>query len=191
MEDVLVLNKRRRGSVNEENPDTDQDRPMGEKPVFNTAIDDLIAEGGESFLHYMNRLGLTDESNLLVLPAKNHYYYDDSELKSVTTLVNVRKLNLIKHLDSFLHNVSRVMSPDANFIGCFSEKGPQKGIKIFSRMYKGFINILDSRTDNEIDRNNFTRMVESNGFQVTDLTTIDGLTFFRTQSNRSCSSSKS
>jgi hypothetical protein len=183
MEDISVLNKTSRRNETIINSDSYEGKSFQEKATTKSTIDDLVAEGGESFLHYINRLGLADEPNLLVLSAKNHYYYDDAELKSVTTLINVKKLNLIKHLDNFLQTVCLVLSPKTNFIGCFSERENQGGPRLMSRMYKGFINLLDSRTDNEIDRRDFTKMVESYGFKIIDITQINGLTYFRTQNN--------
>jgi hypothetical protein len=184
MEDISVLNKVGRRYDRRISSNSNGNNLLPEKATTKSTIDDLIAEGGESFLHYINRFGLADEPNLLVLSAKNHYYYDDAELKTVTTLINVKKLNLIKHLDNFLQTVCLVLSPETNFIGCFSERDNQGGIKLMSRMYKGFINILDSRTDNEIDRRDFTRMVESYGFKIIDMTQINGLTYFRTKNNK-------
>ena len=184
MENTSVLNKS--GLMTRDHVDSifQATSLSSEGNAANTAMNDLMAEGGESFFHYVDRLGLADEPNLLVLSAKNHYYYNDSELKSVTTLINVKKLNLIKHLDNFLQTVCLVLSPKTNFVGCFSEPENQRGIKLVSRMYKGFLNILDSRTDNEIDRDDFTRLLESYGFRIIDMTHINGMTYFRTQSNR-------
>jgi hypothetical protein len=184
MEDISVLNKAGRKYDTKISSNSYGSELHHERTTTKSTIDDLISEGGESFLHYINGLGLADEPNLLVLSAKKHYYYDDTELKGVTTLINVKRLNLIKHLDNFLQTVCLVLSPKTNFIGCFSERENQGGIKRMSRIYKGFINILDSRTDNEIDRRDFTRMVESYGFKILDMTQINGLTYFRTQNNR-------
>lgn len=184
MEDISILNKAGRSFDTKVSSNLYGSNHFTKSTTTKSAIDDLVAEGGESFLHYIDRLGLADEPNLLVLSAKNHYYYDDTELKGVTTLINVKKLNLIKHLDTFLQTVCLVLSPETNFIGCFSERENHGGIKRMSRMYKGFINMLDSRTDNEIDRRDFTRMVESYGFKIIDISQINGLTYFRTQNNR-------
>jgi hypothetical protein len=145
------------------------------------AVDYLIAEGGETFFHYLKRFGLDAEPNMLVLSSKKHYYYDYSEFEDVTTLVNLKKLNLIKHLDSFIQTVCGVLSPDTNFIGCFSDRKTQKDIGLVSRMYKRFINFLDSRTDVEIDKNDVSRLLELRGYKVIDMTEINGLTYFRTQ----------
>jgi hypothetical protein len=120
----------------------------------------------------------------LVLSSKSHYYYDSEELKEVTTLINLKKLNLIKHLDEFLHTICYGLSPKTNFIGCFSDIKSQKGISLTSRMYKRFINFLDSRIDIEIDSKDISKLLESHGFKIMDMTEINGMTYFRTQNYR-------
>jgi hypothetical protein len=146
--------------------------------------DRLIAEVDENFINYLNWHGLATEDNLLVLSSKLHYYYDYEELKDVTTLINLKKLNLIKHLDDFLHTLCNGLSPKTNFIGCFSDRKTQKGVNIISRLYKKFINILDSKIDVDIDSRDFSRLLESHGFKIIDMTEINGLIYFRTQNYR-------
>jgi hypothetical protein len=152
-----------------------------EKTVTNPVMNDLIAEGGENFFNYLEWHGLTDEDNMLVLSSRHHYYYDPNELQEVTTLINVKKLNLIKHLDTFLHSIVHVLSPESNFIGCFSDWKTQKGTGITSRMYKGFINFIDSKIDVDYDKKDVSKLLESHGFKVVDMTEINGLTYFRAQ----------
>jgi hypothetical protein len=146
--------------------------------------DKLIAEVDENFINYLNWHGLANEDNLLVLSSKLHYYYDYEELKDVTTLINLKKLNLIKHLDDFLHTLYNGLSPKTNFIGCFYDRKTQKEVNIISRLYKKFINILDSKIDVDIDSRDFSRLLESHGFKIIDMTEINGLTYFRTQNYR-------
>ncbi len=146
--------------------------------------DRLIAEVDENFINYLNWHGLANEDNLLVLSSKLHYYYDYEELKDVTTLINLKKLNLIKHLDDFLHTLYNGLSPKTNFIGCFYDRKTQKEVNIISRLYKKFINILDSKIDVDIDSRDFSRLLESHGFKIIDMTEINGLTYFRTQNYR-------
>jgi hypothetical protein len=148
-----------------------------EKPVMN----ELIAEGGENFFNYLSKHDLGDGDNMLVLSSKRHYYYDPNELQSVTTIINIKKLNLIRHLDSFLQSIVLVLSKNSNFIGCFSDWKTQKGAGLHSRMYKGFINFLDARIDAEYDQNYVLKLLESHGFSVMDMTEINGLTYFRAQ----------
>jgi hypothetical protein len=152
-----------------------------ESAMENPVMNDLIAKGGENFFNYLEWHGLAKDDNMLVLSSMHHYYYDPNELQSITTLINVKKLNLIKHLDSFLKSVEHVLSPESNFIGCFSDWKTQKGTGITSRMYKGFINFLDSKIDVDYDKKDVSKLLESNGFRVMDMTEINGLTYFRAQ----------
>jgi len=69
----------------------------------NPAILNIIDEGGENFYNYLKSLGLSKKSNLLVLSSKQHYFYDESDLRDVRTLVNLKRLNLIKNPEKFLH----------------------------------------------------------------------------------------
>jgi hypothetical protein len=141
----------------------------------------LIAEVDENFKNYLDWHGLANEGNLLVLSSKLHYYYDYEELKEVTTLINLKKLNLVKHLDDFLHTLYNGLAPKTNFIGCFSDRKTQIRVSIISRLYKRFLNFLDSKIDVDINSNDFSILLESHGFKVIDMTEINGLTYFRTQ----------
>jgi hypothetical protein len=140
---------------------------------------DLKDEVDENFMNYLSWHGLANEDKLLILSSKLHYYYDYDELREVTTLISLKKLNLVKHLDDFLQSVYGGLSPKANFIGCFADRKSEKSIT--ARYYKRFINFLDARIDTEIDGRDISRLFESHGFKVVDMTEINGLTYFRTQ----------
>lgn len=143
----------------------------------------LIAEVDENFKNYLDWHGLANEGNLLVLSSKLHYYYDYEELKEVTTLINLKKLNLVKHLDDFLHTLYNGLAPKTNFIGCFSDRKTQLRVSMISRLYKRFLNFLDSKIDVDINSKDFSTLLESHGFKVMDMTEINGLTYFRTQNS--------
>ena len=161
----------------------DRTNPSSKGAESNPVIDKLITEGDETFFNYLDWHGLANEPNLLVLPSRLHYYYDHEELKGVTTVINMKKLNLIKHLDVFFHTICNVLSPKTNFIGCFSDRKTQTGDSLSSRYYRRFINFLDSRTDIEIDKKDISRLLESHGFVIIDMREINGLTYFRTQNS--------
>jgi len=157
------------------------------KTNLSPAIGNMIAEGGETFFHYLKNIGLAKEQNLLVLSSNHHYYYDDSDLRSIKTLINLKKLNFIKHLDSFLHTLFRILPPNAHFIGCFSDNKTQKGNAYSyynpSRLATRFINFLDARTDRNMGKDDVSRLFESHGFKVVDMTEINGETYFSTRKN--------
>jgi hypothetical protein len=147
------------------------------------ATDKLAGEVDENFMNYLNWHGLANEDNLLVLSSKLHYYYDYDELKEVTTLINLKKLNLVKHLDDFLQTLYNGLSPKTNFVGCFADTKSQ-GKSVANRMVKKFLNFLDAKIDMEIDSKDFSKLLESHGFKIIDMTEINGLTYFRTQNHR-------
>jgi hypothetical protein len=184
MEDVLVL--QRPGITTDKKLDKgiSKTKTIAENRKRNQITDNLVSEVDENFMNYLNWHGLANEDNLLVLSSKLHYYYDYEELKGVTTLINLKQLNLVKHLDDFLRTLYNGLSPKTNFIGCFADRKTQKGIGITSRLYKRFLNFLDARIDVEIDSKEFSRLLESHGFKVIDMTEINGLTYFRTQNYR-------
>ncbi len=144
-------------------------------------IEELIAEGGDNFYRYLRWLNLANDPNILLLSSRHHYYYDHTELKWTNTLIILKKLNRIKYIDSFLQALHLVLSPGANFIGYFSDSDTQNGPGLVSMMYKGFIDFLDSRIDRKFTSEFISRLLEANGFQVNDMTLINGLTYFRTQ----------
>ncbi len=151
-------------------------------PRFNPVLISMIAEAGENFFGYLKSIGLSKESDFIVLSSKRHYYYDENELKSVRTLINLRKLNLIKHLDAFIYTLIHVLPQNANFIGCFSDNKTLKG-KAFSsfrplRLFNRFLNFLDSGTVNSMNINEVSEILERNGFKIIDMTEINGLTYF-------------
>ena len=147
-------------------------------PVFNN----LAAEGGENFFHYINWLGLAKDPNLMVLSSIHHYYYDFNDLKGVKTLINLKQLNQISHIDGFLNNVFRVLPPKANFVGCFKDNKIHSGIAVpFYQSFKflnGLINIIDSKTDKFMSRRDVIRLLENHSFRIVDMTEISNITFF-------------
>jgi len=142
----------------------------------------LKDEGGENFYEYLDWLGMTDESDIIVLPLTQHYYYDYDDLKAVNTLVNLRRLNLIKNLDGFIGSLKDMLKPGASFIGCFADSKSERYTGIPSKMYKGILNIIDSKTDSDLDLESVSRRLEKNGFRLLDMTEFSDLTYFRAES---------
>ncbi|MDP4224100.1 MAG: hypothetical protein Q8868_12385 [Bacteroidota bacterium] len=163
----------------------DRDKSSQGVSGFFPAIVNMIAEDGQNFFQYLKSLGLSRENNLVVLSSRHHYYYDENELKSVSTLVNLRKLNAIKYLDEFLFTLLQVLPSDTNFIGCFYDSGiyPENGngIKLSLKALKKILYVLDSGTKRLLVRSKVTELLETHGFKVTDMTEMNGLTYFCSQ----------
>ena len=185
MENNLVLNNTYFINDNIDEININREKISYEKTSFSPAIVNMVAEAGENFFRYLKSIGLSKEPNLMVLSSKHHYYYDENELKSVRTLINLKKLNLIKHLDTFLYTLIRILPQNANFIGCFSDSKTLKGNAFSfyqpSRLFNRFINFLDSSTDHNMDKNEVSEVLERNGFKILDMTEMNGLTYFYSQ----------
>ena len=168
-------------------------------PVFEI----LAAEGCENFVNYIEWLGLAKDPDLVVLSSQHHYYYDAEEMKNVKTVINLKELNQIKQINSFLHSIFHILPQKSNFIGCFIDNKKINGYvlrnsssadhsrrnfndienSIVSRF--PFLNMLyslmDLRTNNFMSVKSVSLLLEDHGFKVLDMTELNGLTYFYAQ----------
>lgn len=153
----------------------------------NPVIDNILTEGGDDFSQYLNLTGLAGEPNLMVLSSMHHYYYDYSDLKGIRTLINLKQLNQVSHLESFLHTLYRILPCQANFVGFFINSSNNDRKKSFLKpagLLNGFISIFDSGTYRNLSKPGVTKLLEEHGFKVIDLTDINGKTYFRARNIR-------
>ena len=172
-------------------------------PVFEI----LAAEGCENFISYIEWLGLAKDPSLVVLSSIYHYYYDAEEMKNVKTIINLKELNQIKQINSFLHSIFRILPQKSDFIGCFVDNKKINGFalknnsssyhntKSFDDIENGivsripFLNMLyslmDSKTNRYMSGRTVTLLLEDHGFKVLDMTELNGLTYFCAQKVRS------
>jgi hypothetical protein len=147
-----------------------------------TSVASLVKQCGINFFRYLRSMNLSDRSDILVLPSNNHYYYDGRELNSIKVLINLKKLNMIKHVDMFLNMLVRVMPPDAEFVGCFSDSGTSgKGKHYFGKYTKLFtrlIHLLDPGSDRIMDREDVASLLQRSGFRTVDMKEMHGITYF-------------
>lgn len=191
MENFSITDKREKTRERTLGTPVNSERISHRRNGFSPDILTLISEGGFDFFRYIKSLGMSKENNLIVLSSKHHYYYDESDLKNVSVLVNLKQLNMIKHLDLFLNSLVRLLPQDTKFIGYFSEEiaekknlfHPERLMRFISR----FENFLDSRTVNTMNRNEVSRILERNGFSVVNMTSMNGHTYFYSQYSRKAS----
>lgn len=169
----------------------------------NEAIEKLRAEGGEGFYNYVDSLGFSNDSNLIVLSSRHHYYYDSDEINKAKTVVNLKELNRIKEIKSLLHSHLHFLPKKCNFVGCFvnNKNNERYGLKesaspkekllnsddielgILSRF--PFLNMLysfmDLKTNNYLSEESVASMLGIHGFKVIDMKEVNGLTFFHSQ----------
>jgi hypothetical protein len=157
--------------------------PYG-KPFFSADNFNLTAEGGVTFFQYLKSFDLFRVPELLILSPNIHFYYDENDLKDVRTFILLRKLNLIKDLDIFLHTLSLILPANVNFVGCFSDNKTLKWNGFVSNLSNKITNILDSKTDHFLDKKDVSELLEKHGFKLIDMTEMDDLILFYSQTVR-------
>jgi hypothetical protein len=188
-----------------ERPKTYYDRSAksAEMVVANEAVDKLITEGGEGFYNYVNSLGLSKDSNLIVLSSKHHYYYDSEEMNKAKTVVYLKELNQTKEIKSLLQSHLHFLPVQCNFVGCFinnrkierytlrevvslkekTRNSDDVDLGIISRF--PFINMLyslmDSKTNTYLSDKSVALMLGVHGFKVIDMKEVNGVTFFHSR----------
>jgi hypothetical protein len=168
----------------------------------NPLAEQLSSPKYKIFLDYLEWLGLEKDPNLIVLSPSRHYYYDDEDLKEVTTVLNLKHLNHIKQVKNFLRTVNYMLPQKSFFIGSFIDRKHQYGflstqpdnhmqdnvdpvengiisrIPILNMIY----DFMDSRTNNRnMSVKSVSHLLESTGFKVLDVTEINGITCFCAQ----------
>jgi hypothetical protein len=175
-------------------------------PKSNSVMKVSGNEDFKNFGEYIERLGVSGESNLLILSSAHHYYYDAEEMINVKTVINLKELNQIKNLKEFLHSIFRIIPSDCNFIGCFVNNRKQNGFLLgkepgsFNKKNSDaiengivssfpFVNMIydmiDSRTNKYLSERSVSLILGERGFKIIDVTEIDSLTYFCAKSLRS------
>ena len=181
MEDVSVLTSTVITGTKTTGTQARENNRSGRVTGLSDSVASLISEVGVNFFRYLKKRGMSGETDLIVLSAKNHYFYDENDLKKVRVLVNLRKLNMIKHLDMFLNTLVRILPPETSFVGYFSDSNAHAMNSLFSRLsrlYGRFNNLLDGKTDRKMNTHDVTKLLERNGFEVVNMTSISGQTYF-------------
>jgi len=153
--------------------------------LFDPAVFVLIAEVGLNFFRLLRSLGMSGERNLVVLSSKYNYSCNENELKDVRVIINLKKLNLIKHLDLFLNSLVRTLPPDTRFIGYFSDEADSYRDGCDTLNFWCFLNRLYNffRTGphHMINRNEVRELLEKNGFKTLNMRKMNGFTYFISQ----------
>ena len=152
-----------------------------ENPVFSPVNFGLTAQGGVLFFDYLKKFNLVRESNIVTIYPQKSFFYDENDFVGINTILVLKKLNLINDLEGFLRALDSILPHDVNFIGCFSDYRRIKGNNLITRLYRNVLNLLDLKTDNELDRRHASAMLKKCGFKIIDMSEMNGLVYFFTR----------
>lgn len=162
--------------------------------------DKFASEGCEDFYNYIDWIGLAKDPDLIVLSTSHHYYYDAEEMKDVSTVINLKKINEIRQIKEFLSNIFDILPQGSFFAGYFSDNNNQSrfigddqrlqrqrarrleavenGIVSNNSFINMMYNIMDSRTNRSMTKMAATLLLKEAGFKVLDMTELNGHTYF-------------
>lgn len=144
----------------------------------------LIASGGLSLFRYLVNTGLFRDPGVIILAPHDHANFGAVDLGRVTTLVTLRRLNLVKHLEMFLNSLARILPPDTNFVGCFSPlKEREAGTDISGRHsgFMGWFFPFGRLESHALNRRKVSDMLERNGLRLISMAEINGVTWFHSR----------
>jgi hypothetical protein len=144
-------------------------------------LENIRSEAGVDLIQYLHILNLEKEPNLMALSSTHHYFYDSNDMQSIRTLINLKRLNNIKSLGSFLQNVVRILPQEAIFIGYFKNDTGNRSVFSFyqtTKFFNGVVNYFDSRTYRSLTKDDVSRLLKENMLKVVDITDINGMTYF-------------
>jgi hypothetical protein len=156
-----------------------------------SGIDNLSSNIREDFFQYLQFLQLENEPNLLSLSSTHNYYFDSNDLKNIRTIINLKELNNIKSLGSFLQTIARILPLKANFIGYFKNDTGNRSVFSFyqsTKFFNGLVNYFDCRTDRSLTKKEVSGLLEGHYLKVVDISDMNGMTYFCSQ-NIICSKS--
>ncbi|HPX44408.1 MAG TPA: hypothetical protein PLN46_08790 [Bacteroidales bacterium] len=164
----------------------DERRLTAGQTVSSPVLEKMIMEGGIDFYNYLRWIGLSEQPNIMVLTSMRQYYYDHNDLKNIGVLINMKKLNQVTHLESFIHTLFRLLPYQSAFVGCFCNPSEERSEVARERSVKFFHGFRSAgcRAGRSLTRISVVNMLNNNGFIVKDMTDINGLAYFWAQNNR-------
>ena len=162
----------------------------------------LSDEDCEDFYYYIEWLGLPKNNNTLVLPISNHYYYQPKDFEEMDNIVNLRCLNQIRNLKSFLRSIHSNLKPNCYFTGCFTDNNKrilstdvinnvsgrgdnhaQHDIKVSkASIFKERVNrLIDLRNNIKFSKDSVKSILKDIGFIVLGMSELNGKTYFCAQ----------
>ncbi len=155
----------------------------------------LSDEDCEDFYTYIDWLDLSKKPNIIVLPLSNHYYYHQEDFARTETLINLKCLNHISDLNSFLGKIHNNLPSDCFFTGCFvnglnddrhsknnnSRKNMFK-LKVNLFKFPGFLRkikqLFNLGSTLKLKKEYVRSILNDIGFLVLDMTELNGKTYF-------------
>ncbi len=144
----------------------------------------LIASGGVSLFRYLMTNGLFGGPGVVILSRHDRATFGTVDMRRATTLITLRRLNMVKHLEIFLSSLSRILPPGTNFVGCFSPA--KKDSTVTERpgreySFPGWLFHFSRVECHSLNRRKVSDMLERNGLRLVNMKESNGVTYFHSR----------
>jgi len=146
----------------------------------------MVVLCGFSFFRYMRSAGLAERQGIIILSSHEGANWGRSDVQRAGTLISLRRLNLIKHLDMFISSLVRLLPPDSSFVGCFAQKHIPETGKEHTGAVTGFSQETGYHSRcgyRELNSARVSAILERSGMVVLDMRELNGLTYFHSRKN--------
>lgn len=143
----------------------------------------MIILCGFSFFRYLRCAGLTRAQGLIILSSHEGASWGRMDLRRAGTLISLRRLDLIKHLEMFLSSLVQLLPPDTTFVGCFAQHNQAKR----GEYHEGHTGLFSRFSFNgtsgcvALSRDRVSSILERSGLVVMDMREMNGLTYFHSR----------
>ena len=155
---------------------------MSKKRIFR--VFRMLMICGFSFFRYLWCEGLTRESGMIILSSHEGANWGRRDLGNARMLINLRRLDLIKHLEMFVSSLVRLLPPETTFVGCFAQRGLVGAGIHASDGHTGFLAGLTGHSAGRcqlLSRARVSALLEGSGMEVIDMKEMNGLTYFHSR----------
>jgi hypothetical protein len=144
-------------------------------------IENYIEVYDSNIYDYVNKHKLIKHNNVLFLSNKYFYYYDKDEMKTIKTIVFLKKLNEIKDLNDTVRDLYDVLNKNSIFCGKFIDNKYINNVLKFNKYNKLFeilYNLIDERNDRLLSIKIVTTCLNTYNFKILNMSEINGVTYF-------------
>jgi hypothetical protein len=186
------------------------DEPVRERVSPLTMVEkELLEEVNEVVVDYFKSIPFVMDQKVLYLSTIRHYIFDSATLYDVKTVLNLRLINQIAHINYFLYNTNRMLPMKGFYLGCFESRVQQKNriksVKTFSLgsitylifsffhrflpkipLIRSFYLFVTGGSLKCLTENDLANLLSKNGFSITHSSSIHGKTYFAAQKIKIC-----
>jgi len=136
---------------------------------------------GFRFFRYLWETGISSDAGLVILSSHEGANWGCSWFRSARTLINLRRLDLIRHLEMFVSSLVNLLPQGASFVGCFEQHRDGCGREACHGSNTGLLKRITGNgagPRQHLSSDRVFALFENSGLVIINMKEISGLTYF-------------